>query len=56
LTFITFKLLAFLPGTFLLLKRYAGDDKFKKTIGQTTVVKLVLIFCGNELEYIGKAK
>jgi hypothetical protein len=38
------------------LKRYAGDDKFKKTIGQTTMVKLVLIFCGNELEYIGKAK
>jgi len=38
------------------LKRYTGDEKFNKTIGQTTVVKLVLIFCGNELEYIGEAK
>jgi hypothetical protein len=38
------------------LKRYTGDEKFKKTIGQTTVVKLVLIFCGNELEYIGETE
>lgn len=38
------------------LKRYTGDEKFKKTIGPTTMVKLVLIFCGNELEYIGEAK
>ncbi|MGD2091202.1 MAG: AAA family ATPase [Candidatus Aminicenantes bacterium] len=38
------------------LKRYGGDERLKKTIGQTTVVKLVLIFCGSELEYIGEAK
>ena len=37
------------------LKRYSGDEKFDKTLGQTTVVKLVLIFCGNNLEYIGEA-
>jgi hypothetical protein len=38
------------------VKRYTGDKKFKKTIGQTTVVKLVLIFCGSELEYLGEVK
>ncbi len=38
------------------LKKYTGDEKFKKTPGQTTVVKLVLIFCGSELEYMGEAK
>jgi len=38
------------------LKKYTGDKRFKKTLGQTTVVKLVLIFCGSELEYMGEAK
>jgi hypothetical protein len=36
------------------LKKYSGDEKFKKTLGKTTVVKMVLIFCGSELEYMGK--
>lgn len=31
-------------------------SKLKKTIGQTTVIKLVLIFCGCELQYMGEAK
>ena len=38
------------------LKKYSGDEKFKKTHGNTTVVKLVLIFCGNELQYLGEAR
>jgi hypothetical protein len=35
------------------LKRCGRDERFKKNIGQTAVVKLVLIFCGSEL---GKRK
>lgn len=35
------------------LKQYAGDEKFDKTIGKTTLVKLVLVFSGSELAYIG---
>jgi hypothetical protein len=37
------------------LKRYSGDEKFEKNLGKTTVVKLVLIFLGNQLEYMGEA-
>jgi len=37
------------------LKRYKEDEKFRKTIGKTALIKLVLIFSGNQLEYIGKA-
>lgn len=36
------------------MQQYTGDDKFKKTIGKTTLVKLILIFCGNEMKYIGE--
>jgi len=31
------------------LNRYSMDEKFKKTIGQTTLKKLVLIFSGNRM-------
>lgn len=31
------------------------DKKFKKTIGKTNLVKLVLVFCGTQLKYIEKA-
>jgi hypothetical protein len=31
------------------LNRYSMDEKFKKTIGQTTLKKLILIFSGNRL-------
>jgi hypothetical protein len=34
------------------LKQYALDEKFKKAIGPTTLIKLVLIFSGAELKYI----
>jgi len=37
------------------LKQYGNDEKFRKTIGQTTLKKLVLIFCGNRLEYYNEA-
>jgi hypothetical protein len=37
------------------LNRYGNDEKFRKTIGQTTLKKLVLIFCGNRLEYYNEA-
>ncbi|MDQ1354060.1 MAG: hypothetical protein QG657_4369 [Acidobacteriota bacterium] len=33
------------------LSRYSLDEKFQKTIGQTTLKKLVLIFCGNRMIY-----
>lgn len=36
----------------LQLKRYSIDDKFKKSIKSTTLVKLVLIFRGHELIHI----
>lgn len=38
------------------LKKYTLDKRFKKTIGKTNLVKLVLVFCGTELKYIEKAK
>lgn len=36
------------------LKNYSLDEKFKKNIEKTTLVKLVLIFCGPELIYYGE--
>jgi hypothetical protein len=36
------------------LKKYSIDEKFKKTIGRTSLIKLVLIFSGPELIYIGE--
>jgi hypothetical protein len=36
------------------LKKYSGDERFDKTIGKTTLIKLVLIFCGSELSYMGR--
>jgi len=36
------------------LKRYSLDEKFQKTIGQTTLIKLVLVFCGHRLVYKGE--
>jgi hypothetical protein len=38
------------------LKKYTEDEKFNKTIGKTTLVKLVLIFRGCELQYMGTTK
>lgn len=37
------------------LNRYAGDERFSKTIGKTTLIKLIVIFSGSELKYLGKA-
>jgi hypothetical protein len=36
------------------LKRYSGDERFNKTIGKTKLIKLVLIFSGSELKYMGE--
>ncbi|UCH93897.1 MAG: AAA family ATPase [Candidatus Aminicenantes bacterium] len=38
------------------LQNYSMDAKFKKNIEKTTLVKLVLIFCGHELMYKGDVK
>jgi len=35
------------------LERYSPDEKFQKAIGQTTLKKLVLIFCGSRMVYHG---
>ena len=37
------------------LSQYCRDDKFQKAIGQTTLKKLVLIFCGNRMVYHDEA-
>jgi hypothetical protein len=37
------------------LKKYTLDEKFKRTFENTTLIKLVLVFSGTELEYIGQA-
>ena len=37
------------------LRTYAMDKNFKKTIKKTTLIKLVLIFQGAELVYLGEA-
>jgi hypothetical protein len=36
------------------LKKYSIDEKFKKNIVKTTLIKLVLIFSGHKLVYMGK--
>jgi len=36
------------------LNHYALDEKLRKTIGHTTLIKLVLIFCGHRLVYSGE--
>lgn len=36
------------------LEKYTVDERFKKTIGKTTLIKLILIYSGSELEYIGR--
>lgn len=38
------------------LTQYAIDKKFAATIGKTRLIKLALIFSGNDLLYIGEAK
>ena len=38
------------------LKKYSTDKKFKKNIDKTTLIKLVLIFSGHELIYIGEVE
>ena len=38
------------------LKQYCIDEKFKKSIGGTKLVRLVLIFSGPVLEYIGEVE
>jgi len=37
------------------LKKYSLDLKLGKSIKGTTLIKLVLVFSGTELEYIGTA-
>jgi hypothetical protein len=36
------------------LKKYTLDDKFKKSFANTTLIKLVLVFYGTQLEHIGE--
>jgi hypothetical protein len=36
------------------LSQYSGDENFDKTIGKTTLIKLVLVFCGSRLVYVGE--
>ncbi|MCP4214657.1 MAG: hypothetical protein GY765_08365, partial [bacterium] len=38
------------------LKKYSMDGKFKKNIGKTTLIKLVLIFSGHDLVYMDKVE
>jgi hypothetical protein len=38
------------------LKQYSIDEKYSKTLGQTQLVKLVLIFCGHRLVYHGEVE
>ena len=38
------------------LKRYGIDEKFRKTIEKSTLIKLVLVFSGHKLAYIGEVK
>ncbi len=35
------------------LKRYARDEKFKKALGRTQLIKVALVFSGHEAVYIG---
>jgi hypothetical protein len=36
------------------LKKYSIDKKFRKNIEKTTLIKLILIFSGHELIYVGE--
>lgn len=36
------------------LKEYSADEKFKKNIENTSLIKLVLIFSGHQLVHMGK--
>jgi hypothetical protein len=36
------------------LRRYSADKKLLKRIGKTGLIKLVLVFSGPELKYIGE--
>ncbi len=38
------------------LKKYTLDEKFRKTIKNKTLIKLVLVFSGTEMIYIGEAQ
>lgn len=38
------------------LARYAGDERFNRTIGKTKLIKLVLVFCGSELRFAGETE
>jgi hypothetical protein len=38
------------------LERYSLDEKLKKALGHTTLIKLVLVFSGPELKYIDEPK
>lgn len=38
------------------LEKYSLDEKFKKTIGNKTLINLVLVFSGTNLEYIQEIK
>jgi hypothetical protein len=37
------------------LAKYALDEKYQKATAGTTLIKLVLVFSGTELKYIGEA-
>jgi hypothetical protein len=36
------------------LKKYTLDNKFRKAFENITLIKLVLVFSGTEMEYIGQ--
>ena len=36
------------------LKKYGADEKFKKNLEKTTLIKLMLIFSGHRLVNMGK--
>ena len=38
------------------LKQYSADEQFRKAIGRTGLIKLVLVFCGPRLVYSGEAQ
>lgn len=38
------------------LKQYGMDEKFRKNIERTTLIKLVLLFAGHELVYLDEVK
>lgn len=36
------------------LNKYSADEKFKKNLEKTTLIKLVLIFSGHRVVYMGR--